>query len=1103
MSEDISKLMLVNYQYPSQDDEDFQEKIYSKRDFHVNKIIPRAEGNRLEQFRSICTATSTFKPTPTQIFISKFINPKTPYPGLLVIHGTGVGKSAAAVLPAENFKPYVEKYGVKIHVLVPGALNKEGFINEILKVTGETYTKDFVSQTDVIGPEERERKRREAVALISQYYRIMTHASFTKKVVGEKIKAKTVKDGKLKKVYQTDDSGEIERIYPVDRIFSLDNTLLIVDEAHGVTGNDTGEALRKIVDASHNLKLLLLTATPMKDSADSIVELLNYLRPKDQPIERDKVFTSQKGHSIQFKPNGENYLRKMSRGYVSYVRGQDPLTFAEREDIGVIPPGLLFTKVIRCEMGPFQLAAYRKVIDSGEDSFDRVSGAVSNFVWPGVSKDVNSKLMGYYGIKGMTDIKNQLQINADKLTTKVCSELLDCDHPEAQSLMYLINNNRTISGDIYTERYLKTFSTKFYRALKNINDNVAGKKGSGPIFVFSNLRQVGVELFQEVLKMNGYLEFQENPKNYVLLNNTKCYFCGETYGKHVYSKKVPEHTFSPATFIMITGKADDSIDQVPEEKFRILKNHFNVADNFDGKNIKLILGSKVMNEGITLRNIKEIHILDVHFNLGRVDQVIGRGIRFCTHFDTMNEDNLWPKVKIYKYVVSLKTGELSTEEEMYRKAELKYVMVKKVERILAEEAVDCPLNLGGNIFPEELVKYGDCKGTDCPAVCGYMPCTYKCAGKRLNAKYYDASRNIYRSIAKDKLDYTTYDISMATEEINEAKDIIKTMYKAAHVFDRKQILKRVKQSYPREKRELFDELYVDQALAQLLPVSENDFNNFQDTITDKFNRPGYLIYRGGYYIFQPFDENENLPMFYRQHYQPKINHKLDIKDFMKHSTAYVEYSKQQETKPSFVSEGYTFDESYYENRNDNDVVGIIEKESAKKRARNPGLENDEFKIRGPMPKVIEKKRQTGLPSFLGSVCAVSKDRDHLATLAKSLNIDIGTTEIRQTICDMIKDKLFDLEKYSDNNVTYMIVPTNHPKIPFPLNLKDRVEWLVKTIEEITRTKPKITKHKTKGIYPDINYHFYTLAYESNPKHNETYIKYGAEKIKTEYVIKIE
>lgn len=1111
MTSDIDALMLEDYQYPPPEADNFQEVIYSKREFHVNKIYQKEEGDRLEQFRAACTPRQTVKPTESQIFVSKFISPRTPYRGLLLFQGTGVGKTLPSILCAEKFKPYVEKYGNRIHVLVPGALNKENYISEIIKATGETYLKDFISKTDLVGEEEKVRMYREAVLLINQYYRIMSHRSFVKRVIGEKIKGKVVKDGKIKVVNRRGDDGEVERVFPVDRIFSLDNTLIVVDEAHGFTGNEYGEALRHIMNVSHNLKILLLSATPMKDSADSIVELINYIRPRDQQMERDKVFTSQKSHHLQFKPGGKEYLRKMSKGYVSYLRGQDPLTFAKRHDMGEIPPGLDFTKVIRCFMKPFQLASYDYVIESQDDSFDRVSGAVSNFVWPGLKKE---KLTGFYGIQGMYDIKNQLRTNPDKLTNVLSKELVQT--PEPSSLMYLINNNRTISGDIYLEEFLDNFSVKFHTALTNINDAVYGKRGAGLVFVYSNLRQCGVELYQEVLKMNGYLEYQDSRSNYILRPNTKCYFCGRDYGKHNnLPKNIPEHDFRPATFIMVTGRSEDTLDQIPEEKFDIINNVFAIPDNSDGKHIKIILGSKVMSEGITLANIQEIHVLDVHYNLGRVDQVIGRGIRFCKHYAVMNEDNLYPEVKIFKYVVSLKKG-LSTEEELYRKAEVKYKLVKETERILMESAVDCPLNLAGNIFREEQKKWKDCGSDDnpCPAICGYRKCQFKCSEKALNAKYYDKERGIYKSIAKKNLDYRTYDISMASEEVDYAKDFIKKLYQLHHVYTLPQILKATKKSYPKEKKELFDKQYVYQGLDQLLPISENDFNNFQDTITDKFNRPGYLIYRGQYYLFQPFDENEDLPMFYRQHYRPDITNRLDIKDFMAHSSAYQRYRNENEDLsqlPGFMSKGYDFDSvlSYYDARDEFDIVGIIDKESLKKRVRNPGQARDEFKIRGKRPKVIQKKRETGLPSFKGSACTVSKDRDYLANIARKLGIDIDQSLIRQSICEMIRNKLFDMEKYSTNKdgnkMTYLIIPSNHPSIPFPLNLEDRVKHIIEDIntELTTSLKPKIVSHSSVGMYPDITYRYYDISFDKNPKYDHVFEKYGGILKEGKYVIKID
>ena len=103
-----------------------------------------------------------------------------------------------------------------------------------------------------------------------------------------------------------------------------------------------------------------MTATPMKDSADDIISLLNFIRPQNSPIQRDKVFAS-KGSEIEIKESGIDYLKKMINGYVSYWRGADPFVFAERIDIGNIPKGLKFTKVIQCKMDKLQYETYKTV----------------------------------------------------------------------------------------------------------------------------------------------------------------------------------------------------------------------------------------------------------------------------------------------------------------------------------------------------------------------------------------------------------------------------------------------------------------------------------------------------------------------------------------------------------------------------------------------------------------------------------------------------------------------------------------------------------------------------------------------------------------------
>ncbi len=123
--------------------------------------------------------------------------------------------------------------------------------------------------------------------------------------------------------------------------------------------------------------------------------------------------------------------------------------------------------------------------------------------------------------------------------------------------------------------------------------------------------------------------------------------------------------------------------------------NYNNNDNIDGKNIKLIIGSKVINEGISLKNVSSVYILDVYFNFGRVDQVVARAIRWCSHINLMNEKNQFPKVKLYKYAIGLKNGKMSSEEDLYYKAELKYLLLQFdicIESVLIDPVIIININ---------------------------------------------------------------------------------------------------------------------------------------------------------------------------------------------------------------------------------------------------------------------------------------------------------------------------------------------------------------------------------------------------------------------------
>lgn len=1248
-ADDITKIMRINYSYPEQSDQHFQEKIYKKREFYYHKIQPReilSNYQDIKKFRDLSCGGS-FRLKSQQSLLANFMSPDTPFRGLLIYHGVGTGKcvhpetliyvsdnyipisklwdgidesdiyydiecgewyklkikyyvksydektntitaklidkiyrekfkgtlrnitldngmnitcsynhsffnkewtnvlqindsiavtkgdivefakiininymlysgyiydlevedthtyivnniishnTCSAIAIAENFKEQIKKYGTKIHVLVSGPLIKENWRDEIIKCTGEKYLKDISMNAGFIDEQEKVKQYKQARLLSQQYYKLMSYRSFYKKVLGQKISDKKFDENKIKKIYRKTAEGEYERDIAIDKIDSLNNTLLIIDEAHNITDNEYGNAVKKIIDNSKNLKVLLLTATPMINFADEIIHLLNYLRPPNDQIYRDQVYTLDRSHLMAFKEGGRQYLQNMASGYVSHSRGSNPLTFAESVDMGVVPDELYFTKLFRCPMLDFQTETYIEVLKTQDDGLDRSSQAVSNFCFPGLSADKKS-LVGFHGKEGLDNLRGLLKSNKQILQKLINDKFFD-GKLKQNEIIKESDKNKSITGLILKKDNLKYFSIKFYNALKNLDNLVEDKNGAGTAFVYFNLVRVGIELFSEVLQINGYLEYNED-RNYNINDNIIDAVTGLTYKE--FKEKKPKEHFYPATYIIMTGKTEETTDQMPEEKKKILDSVFNNINNKDGRYIKLVLGSKVMNEGITLENVSEVHIMDVYYNLSKVHQVIGRALRECKHYKIINDENRFPKVKIYRYVVSLVSGvELTTEEDMYKKAEQKYLLIKDTERALKEVAFDCPLNYHGNIFPEEVEKYKNCITADqftsmkledrkqsilCPSQCDFNKCTFKCFDDKLNLKYYDSTKGLYKKISKDRIDYSTFTNILAQNEIKFAKEKIKELFKFRYVYTLSECVNKIKKSYTGEKRDLFEDFFVFKALDELIPITENDFNNYSDTIYDKFNVPGYLIYRNKYYIFQPFEQNEDIPMYYRSTYNSELFNDLSLYTYLKTTEILsliqpeITESIDDEKKKKVKRDVYNFKDvvEYYDSKPEYDYVGIIDKASSRKRAIDEDIP-DTFKLRTRREKILKKKRGTGIPSLTGAVCETSQKKKDLIEVAKYLGIRIDKSievdNSRVGVCKLIRDRLLYLEKYSTtkdkNKFTYLIIPNDHPIYKFPLNLEDRITHILKKLENKIPFKLDFVIDKsTNGIFEGI------------------------------------
>jgi superfamily II DNA or RNA helicase len=195
--------------------------------------------------------------------------------------------------------------------------------------------------------------------------------------------------------------------------------------------------------------------------------------------------------------------------------------------------------------------------------------------------------------------------------------------------------------DLANPQILRKYSCKLSRLLTKL------QYSRGTVFIYSNFKEIGgIKTLIRVLEANGYSDFIEN-------------------GHGI------------KRFALWTG------DEPVDVKEKILT-QFNDLSNQNGSRIKILLGSPSIKEGVSLLRVREVHILEPHWNMSRIQQVIGRAIRFCSHKDVMPLRRL---VRVYLYVAKIPKG-TGIDQHILNIAHKKEEIIKQFERVLIDSAVD-------------------------------------------------------------------------------------------------------------------------------------------------------------------------------------------------------------------------------------------------------------------------------------------------------------------------------------------------------------------------------------------------------------------------------
>ena len=901
--------------YPTLDDPDFSYKIAQRQEFADTKYDGEIKNIR-EQAKLLCN--TPFELLPHQLFVRNFLSFHTPYNSLLLYHGLGSGKTCSAIGIAEEMRSYMKQMGITKRIIIVASPNVQD--NFKLQLFDERKLEQLpdgrwnlntcignallqeINPTNLQGFT-KERIISQIKTLINQFYVFMGNkgefANYIRKVI-----------------YIPADSGYSEKEMSAIREKKIkahfNNRLVILDEIHNIRISDanktklTSVLLLEIAKKSDNMRLLLLSATPMYNSYNEIIWLINILNANDNrgTIKIEDVFHSD-GSFIENTPEkegGKELLIRKLTGYISYVRGENPYVFPYRIYPNTFSPDHLITNYPTKQMNQLEIKEPIQYIPVYKNSIGSYQQKGYEFILQdlGLKSNVITDKNGRERL--MPSFENMEQFGYTLLLVPLEALIMVYPNPKLDKLYDTTNYAATEAKDVIRSiigkqglsnimkftRVEKPIPKRFNYEYKKKNYgnifapeeigkysakiasicNVLRKPSKGIVLIYSQYIDGGLIPMALALESMGFSRYASTPEH--SKNLLKSGIGGEPIDSDTMKPRSdgtkqdgtkqdgtkqdgtrPDGTrFHPARYVLITGDKDFSQNNNNDLKYITSK------DNSDGSQVKVILISMAASEGLDFKNIRQIHILEPWYNMNRIEQIIGRGVRNFSHCDLEFEDR---NVEIYLHGTVLDKNEEAADLYVYRSAEKKAVQIGRVTRILKEVAVDCVLNVGQTNLTEtklleeftnrdikirlssrgdELIpfKIGDKPRTE---ACDYMTnCEYSCAVRSDLPEITDTIKD-------------TYDENFIRANSVIIMKKIRDLFREKMIYTREHLIGAINQlkKYPIE--------HIYYALTRFI-------QNKNEGLIDRYGRSGYLISRGNIYAFQPSEIiDESISVFER------------------------------------------------------------------------------------------------------------------------------------------------------------------------------------------------------------------------------------------------
>lgn len=916
--------------YPVINDPNFSLKIANKREFHdtmydgtVYNVEERATNlGKLE-----------FELSPHQLFVKNFLSSHTPYNSLLLFHGLGTGKTCSAIGICEEHRDYIRQTGNSQKILIVASPNVQDnfrlqLFNEatMTNVNGEWSIKSCIGNKLIreINPTKtrfvtKERTILQINRIINESYEFMGYREFANYIE---------KRGEIG-LRSDEPSSSPKNIARIKRNLKEDfeGRLICIDEVHNIrNADDSGNKIvanqfMLLVKSARRMKLLLLSGTPMFNTYKEIIWLANIMNMNDGRglIKVGDVFNA-KGEfheASDHVESGKEILMRKLTGYVSFVRGENPYTFPYRMYPNTFAPEQTFMTIPQqtksivggevipnevttitdknvyvVKLGEYQEEVYTNMtsdldiststtefneakLGNENDAIEPPEGA-GRLGYTQLQDPIQSLNMTFPANTNTTDISTTEDIHTMVEEGKVSVKDTIGTRGLKATMDYIDERTESnyVKGSFSYKPWVQKGSHKNFFSSDNVG-NYSGKikhicdcvtQSTGVILIYSQYLDGGLIPMALALESLGITRYGSADKSLFKTPPSTPLRMG--------SNKLP------AKYIMITGdkrlSPDNALDisEVTKDK------------NLYGDYIKVVLVSMAGSEGVDLKFIRQVHILEPWYNRSRIEQIEGRAVRHNSHkLLPFRERN----VQVFLYGSSVRDESLETVDMyVYRNAEFKAIQIGRVTRVLKELSVDCFLNHSQTNFSVEKMNQ-----TVEQELSSGKVITEFSVGDHANTMLTDfmesGEHKCYSqadvvNIIEDSVNYTTYDerfIMLNTDSIIQK---IRSLFKERHFYKKNELMFRLGAGpSPRpmpssESREVEVRKYpIAQVYAALTTLVDTD----TEYITDAYGRTGRLVNIGDYYLFQPIELMDNhITLFERsiplQYKHEKLKIKMDI-----------------------------------------------------------------------------------------------------------------------------------------------------------------------------------------------------------------------------------